>query len=98
VEGLNRRSEERDEYLSTWQQQIASPTEARGVLGTVLDDRIVFAPDAAHHRYTLTLPIAFDRMLSTVVPEWKGQLQELLASPSGMEDFYTLVGSAVRAA
>jgi hypothetical protein len=49
----------------------------------VLDDRIVFAPDAARHRYTLTVPIAFDRMLSTVVPEWKGQLQKLLASPTG---------------
>ena len=45
-----------------------------------LDDRIVFAPDAARHRYTLTVPIAFDRVLITVVPEWKGQLQEPLAS------------------
>jgi len=43
------------------------------------------------------VPIAFDRMLSTVVPEWKGQLQELLASPTGLDQMDQIGGSLVAA-
>jgi len=57
----------------------------RGVLGTMLDDRIMFMPDAANQRYTLTLRIAFDRLLSTVIPEWKGRLQEMGTSSTGSD-------------
>jgi hypothetical protein len=55
--------------------------EARQVLDGLLADRIRFAPSVAEHQYRLTIPLAFDRVLVAVVPQWQG-LQETVASPS----------------
>jgi hypothetical protein len=49
----------------------------------VLADRIRFTPDRARRRYTLTLPIAFDRVMLAALPELGTGLQETVASPRG---------------
>jgi len=66
--------------LGEWQIALTnSPSEAHGVLDTVLADRIRFAPDPEHRGYTLTLPVAFDRVLSCVLANSAG-LPVMLAS------------------
>ena len=70
--------------------------EARGVVDTILADRIRFDADSTQRRYRLTLPIAFDRLLTAVVPEWGTGLQVSflshryfgLASPTGFEPVF----------
>ena len=47
----------------------ANTTEARAVLDGVLADRIRFTPDEEQRRYRLTMPFAFDRVLSCLLPE-----------------------------
>ena len=61
----------------------ANAAEARSLLDRVLAGRIVFraVPSArGRDRYKLTVPIAFDRVLSAVLPELAG-LQDRMASP-----------------
>ena len=56
--------------LDGWHELLtANATEARGVLDGVLGDRIQFTPDEQRRRYRLTMPIAFDRVLSCVLPD-----------------------------
>ena len=60
-------------------------TETRGILETVLRDRIVCRPTTTADgaaAYQLTLPIAFDRLLTTIVPA----LQVGGTSPRGVQD------------
>jgi hypothetical protein len=60
-------------FLTRWHEMLEGNTAAaRGVLDGVLSDRIRFAPDVDQHRYTLTIPVAFDRILIAVVPEFAG--------------------------
>ncbi len=78
-------------FLGDWDALLeASTVEARGVLDGVLADRICFTPDRAKHRYTLTLPIAFDRVMMAALPELGGRLQETVASPRGTADGWQL--------
>jgi hypothetical protein len=60
--------------LEEWQHLAAGePDEARGVLSTVLRERIAFHPEGAES-YKLTIPIAFDRVMRAVIPasNWNG--------------------------
>jgi hypothetical protein len=57
--------------------------EARAVLDGILADRIRFEPDGEHRQYRLTLPLAYDRILATVVPEF-GNLQRNDGVPNGI--------------
>jgi site-specific DNA recombinase len=77
-------------FLDSWHDHLLTenPAEARGVLDTVLADRIVFIPDVAHRRYALRIPIAFDRVLAAVVPELRMGLQDTVASPTGFEPVF----------
>jgi hypothetical protein len=71
--------------------------EARGVLDTVLADRIRCEPDTKRRRcYRLIIPLAFDRVLADVVPEWRGGLQKKNSGvPNGDRTWWTrFVGSA----
>jgi hypothetical protein len=69
--------------LDNWRGLLSRhTTEARGVLDEVLADRIGFTPNVEQRRYTLTIPIAFDRVLSCVVPEAR-VLQDMVTSPTG---------------
>lgn len=59
--------------------------EARPLLSRVLVGRISFAPvpaDDGRDAYRLTVPIAFDRVISALVPNY----QDLVASPRGPGD------------
>ena len=56
--------------------------EARPLLDLVLADRIGFTP-TADRGYELNVPIAFDRVLTAVIPELEG-LQDRMASPRGI--------------
>jgi hypothetical protein len=60
--------------LGDWDGLLSGPdtVEARGVLEAVLTDRIRFTPDRDQHRYRLTLPVAFDRLLDAAVPALAG--------------------------
>jgi hypothetical protein len=59
-------------YLDEWHALIrGNVTEARGLLTVVLRDRITFTPRIGSNGdpiYELTIPIAFDRLLVSVVP------------------------------
>ena len=55
------------------------------MLDGVLADRIRFTPDRDQRRYTLNLPIAFDRLMIAALPELGTGLQETVASPTGFE-------------
>ena len=75
-------------YLSEWGVLLTeNVAEARALLNVVLADRIVFlpveAPDSTPARYRITVPIAFDRVISAAIPDLGG-LQDLLASPPGL--------------
>jgi hypothetical protein len=70
--------------LKDWETLLAGhATEARDVLDGALADRIKFTPDSATRQFTLTMPLAFGRVLERVVPELRGGLQESMASPTG---------------
>jgi len=48
-----------------WQALLTEhPSEARKGLDLLLADRIRFTPDPERRRYTLTPPVAFDRVLT----------------------------------
>jgi hypothetical protein len=67
-------------FLDDWHGLLSGhTTEARGVLDGVLADRIRFTPNVERRRYTLTIPIAFNRVLSCVLPEVR-VLQDTMAS------------------
>jgi len=71
--------------LDEWHALLADdPAKARGLLDLALIDRIRFTPNPTRRRYELTIPIAFDRLLSAIVPEFQGGLQEMMASPNGI--------------
>ena len=55
--------------LDQWHTRTTSTEEGRSVLDGVLEDRIAFTPDADRRRYRLTIPIAFDRVLTGMLPE-----------------------------
>jgi hypothetical protein len=58
-------------YLDDWHGLIrGNVTEARGVFALVLRERIPFTPIAVKQQpcYRLTVPVAFDRVLTSVVP------------------------------
>lgn len=73
------------ELLRDWNALLSGDiAEARPILDRVLAGRIAFraVPSAhGHGRYQLTVPIAFDRVFSTVIPELS-LLQDRVASPS----------------
>jgi site-specific DNA recombinase len=75
-------------YLDDWHAMIrGNVAEARRVFDVVLRDRIRFRPvdgEDGRPNYELTLPIAFDRMLATVIPI----LQVRVASPTGFEPVF----------
>ena len=61
--------------------------ETRGLLDAVLTDRIVFRPttdDGGAPMYELTMPVALDRLLTSLVPG----LQVRVASPTGFEPVF----------
>ena len=70
-------------YVDEWQEMIrGNVLEARRLFQVVLSDRIRFRPVVGQNgvpSYELTVPIAFDRLLMTVVPS----LQVSVASPAG---------------
>ena len=75
-------------YLADWQTLLGDDSaKSRGLLDLALSDRIRFTPDAAHRRYELAIPIAFDRLLTAVVPELAG-VQEMVTSPTGFEPVF----------
>ena len=60
---------------------------ARGVLDVVLADRICFTPDRTeHHRYMLTLPIAFDRVMIAALPELGREVSKNAGVPDGIRE------------
>jgi hypothetical protein len=72
--------------LEDWQQLAAGEVdEARGVLSTVLRDRVAFqAVDVEGGKsYELTIPIAFERVMRAVIPasNWK-------SAPTGFEPVF----------
>jgi hypothetical protein len=74
-------------FLSDWGELLRGNTpEARRVLDGVLTDRIRFEPDQDQRRYTLKVPIAFDRLIEAVIPELR--LQDMVASPTGNSETY----------
>lgn len=80
-------------FLDDWSALLAGNlAEARPVLSIVLaGDRIAFTP-MSDGRYKLTVPIAYDRMIATVIPEL-GALQDMGTSPAGTSPFH-LAGTA----
>ena len=70
--------------LGDWRGLLSrNVVEARPLLDLVLADRISFTP-IADRRYQLTVPIAFDRVMTAAVPDLRG-LQDRVASPRGFE-------------
>lgn len=63
--------------LEEWQRLAAGePDEARGVLSTVLRERIAFQPEDLYgvESFKLTMPIAFERVMRAIIPasNWNG--------------------------
>jgi hypothetical protein len=72
-------------YLDDWRALASgNVAETRGLLETVLRDRIVWRPTTfkGAAAYELKMPIAFDRLLTTIVPG----LQVGSTSPMGVEE------------
>jgi hypothetical protein len=76
-------------FLGEWDGLLsANVSEARPLLDLVLAARISFQYVASEHgrgHYELTVPIAFDRVLTTAVPELRGlqDRADKMASPRG---------------
>jgi hypothetical protein len=75
-------------YVHEWRALIqGNVTEARGLLDVVLRERITFTPIAGDNgaaMYELKIPIAFDRLLVSLVPGLEVGLARVgLASPTG---------------
>ena len=74
-------------YLDEWHAMIqGNVTEARGLLGVVLSERVTFTPKIINGAamYELKIPIAFDRLLVSLVPGLEVGLARVgLASPTG---------------
>ena len=71
--------------LGDWRGLLSrNVVEARPLLDLVLADRISFTP-IADRRYQLTVPIAFDRVMTAAVPDLLRGLQDRVASPTGFE-------------
>jgi hypothetical protein len=72
-------------YLDDWHTLIrGNVTQARELLQAVLLERIVFRPitgEKGAPMYELTIPIAFDRLLVSIVPGLQARVG--LASPTG---------------
>ena len=89
-------------YLDDWHSLAGGNVpETRRLLDSVLGGRIVFKPvrgDEGAPMYELQIPIAFDRLLVSIVPGLERIARVGLASPNGMAHFYTMVGAARRAA
>lgn len=79
---------------STFQKRRNTPI-ARQVLDRLIDDRIAWTPRPEEHEYAYRGRLKFDRLLAGIMST---ELPEGGTSPSGMADFYTLVGSALRVA
>ena len=77
--------------LGDWDALLSGDiAKARPILDRALAGRIAFrAVPSAHGRgrYQLTVPIAFDRVFSTVIPELSF-LQDSVASPTGFEPVF----------
>ena len=72
--------------LDDWRGLLSrNVAEARPLLDLVLADRIRFTP-IAEHRYQLTVPIQFDRVMTAAVPDLNG-LQDRVTSPRGVLPF-----------
>jgi DNA invertase Pin-like site-specific DNA recombinase len=91
-----------DAFIGDWSGLVtANVAEARDLLDLVLTDRITCLPTPSaskrDRQYTLTVPIAFDRVMTAAVPEL-GKLQDILASPTGFDRIlqreYTIVLAA----
>ena len=75
--------------LDDWRAMLSgNVADARQLLDLVLADRISFAPKA-NRQYQLTVPITFDRVLTTSVPDLRG-LQDRVASPRGPGRLWTV--------
>jgi hypothetical protein len=74
-------------FLRDWDDLLGGTdtVKARGVLDAALVDRIRFAPVVDEHRYRLTMPIAFDRLLIAAVPEFAGFTRNV-GVPRGIRD------------
>ena len=59
--------------------------KARALLDTVMRGRIAFRP-IGKDRYELTVPIAFDRVVTAAIPKLRG-LQDMVTSPTGVTRF-----------
>jgi hypothetical protein len=69
-------------FLSDWDGLLASHVaEARPLLDVVLAESIAFRPTLDGNGYQLTVPIAFDRVMTAAVPELS-RLQDRVASPT----------------
>ena len=80
-------------YLDEWHATIrGNVTEARGLLSVVLRERITFTPKAdagGAALYELRIPIAFDRILVSLVPGLEAGFARVgLASPTGFEPVF----------
>jgi site-specific DNA recombinase len=76
-------------FLAGWRGLLERNTqEARGVLSVVLRGRVAFKP-LSTGEYELTIPIAFDRIITTAIPDLRG-LQDRVASPTGFALLYQL--------
>lgn len=81
-------------YVDQWQALVAgNVAETRQLLHQVLRDRIACRPTTVKGAaaYELTVPIAFDRLLTTIVPG----LQVGMASPAGIAPILSLDPNAV---
>jgi len=77
-------------HVARWETvTAANVAETRGLLQTVLRGRIAFQPvtdEAGGPAYELTMPIAYDRILSAAVPALERKPQ--LASSTGADGMW----------
>ena len=71
-------------FLADWNALLeGNVSNARGLLSVVLPERIAFKP-LPSGEYELTVPIAYDRMFSAVIPALRN-LSDCVASLTGFE-------------
>jgi site-specific DNA recombinase len=74
--------------LGQWDELLGGNiAAARPLLSDVLADRIAFHPKPKTRQYELVVRVAFDRILTAVVPELR-DLQDRVASPTGFEPVF----------